>query len=55
LQESAREEIDEAIEFARDSPEPEPDDAYTEVFETSVPEVQRFREMMATESSGGGG
>jgi len=54
LEESAREEINDAVEFARESPEPEADDAYTEVFEEPVPEVERFREMMAAESLGGG-
>jgi pyruvate dehydrogenase E1 component alpha subunit len=54
LEEGAREEIDDAIEFARESPEPAPGDAYTEVFAEPAPEVQRFREMMAAEGSGGG-
>lgn len=50
-----REEMDEAVRFARDSPEPDTDEAYEEVFAEPAPEVEQFRRQMQAQPDGGNG
>ncbi len=46
---AVREEIDEAVAFARESLEPAPYEAYEEVFADPAPEVEAFREQLQTD------
>lgn len=43
LREEIASDIANAVEYAKDSPLPEPEDAYTDIFADPVPDVERFR------------
>ena len=52
LRESVVEEIDAAVQFARDADEPDPDDAYDDVFAEPVDDVDRFRDRLRADGGG---
>jgi pyruvate dehydrogenase E1 component alpha subunit len=54
FRDAAREEVQGAIESARDAPDPDVEVAFADVFADPAPEVAAFRERMGPRSDGGG-